>query len=157
MLDVPCGDYNWMKTIDLGDCEYIGGDIVEEIIEEDKKLYTTDKVTFQVLDMTKDDIPKVDMIFCKDCFQHLSYENVALAINNFKRSGSKYMFASSFPKTWRNHDIHDGDYRPLNICKKPFNLPKPIYKFREKSIAEGVESDKYMYLYSLDSIPEIVL
>lgn len=156
MLDIPCGDYNWMKTIDKK-CHYIGSDIVKDIIKNNQEQYTSDKVSFQVLDMTKDSLPKVDMIFCKDCFQHLSYENVAAAINNFKRSGSKYLLVSSFPRTWRNHDIYDGDYRPLNICIKPFNLPKPIYKFREVSISAGVSSDKYMYLYEIVSLPEIVL
>ena len=156
MLDIPCGDYNWMKVVDKK-CDYIGADIVEEIVENNQKLYSSDKVSFQIIDMTKGAIPKVDMIFCKDCFQHLSYENVALAINNFKKSGSKYLLVSSFPKTWRNHDIYDGDFRPLNIRKKPFNLPKPIYKFKEESVAEGVETDKYMYLLNLDAIQEITL
>lgn len=154
MLDIPCGDYNWMKEINKK-CTYIGGDIVKEIIEKDNKLYASDQVSFQVLNMTTDTLPKVDMIFCKDCLQHLSHENVILAINNFKKSGSKYLFVSSFPRTWRNHDIYDGDYRPLNVRKKPFNLPKPIFKFREESIAEGVESDKYMYLFELSSVQEI--
>lgn len=156
MLDIPCGDYNWMKNVEK-DCLYIGGDIVEGIIKSDNEKYKSDNVMFQVLNMTQDQLPKVDLIFCKDCLQHLCYENVALALNNFKKSGSKYLLVSSFPRTWRNHDIYDGDYRPLNVCKKPFNLPSPIYKFRELSIAEGVESDKYMYLYELSSIPEIKL
>ncbi|NDW10783.1 class I SAM-dependent methyltransferase [Dysgonomonas sp. 520] len=156
MLDVPCGDYNWMKLVDLK-CNYIGGDIVSEIIESNQQLYASDKVNFQVLDITKDDLPKVDMIFCKDCLLHLSYENVAKALNNFKKSGSKYLLVSNYSRTWRNHDIHNGDYRPLNIRRKPFSLPKPIYRFREKSVAEGVESDKYMYLYLMDSIPDIIL
>lgn len=156
MLDIPCGDYNWMNFVEK-DCSYIGGDIVEDIIKRNQDKHSSDKVSFQVLNMTQDSLPKVDMIFCKDCLQHLTYENVAAALNNFKKSGSKYLFVSSFPKTWRNHDIYDGDYRPLNVCKKPFNLPQPIYKFREESIAEGVESDKYMYLYELDSIPSIKL
>ncbi|MDR1323847.1 MAG: class I SAM-dependent methyltransferase, partial [Candidatus Margulisbacteria bacterium] len=29
-LDVPCGDYNWMKEIDKSTITYIGGDIVQE-------------------------------------------------------------------------------------------------------------------------------
>jgi hypothetical protein len=154
MLDAPCGDYHWMQAVPKGDCLYIGGDIVPDIIEEDRKKYQSDKVRFVEMDITKDDLPKVDMIFCKDCFQHLSYENVKAALNNFKRSGSKYLFVSSFPRTWRNHDIFDGDYRPLNLCAKPLSLPKPIYKVREESFCvEGVEIDKYMYLYELDSIP----
>lgn len=157
MLDIPCGDYNWMKEVPKGDCVYIGGDIVEDIVQKNNELYASDKVSFKVINMTQDELPKVDLIFCKDCLQHLCYENVALALNNFKRSGAKYLLVSSFPRTWRNHDIYDGDYRPLNICIKPFNYPKPIYRFREKSIAEGVECDKDMFLYDLSMVPEIKL
>src|SRR4030042_5762513 len=32
-LDVPCGDFNWMQHIDFGDIEYIGGDVVEKLVE----------------------------------------------------------------------------------------------------------------------------
>jgi hypothetical protein len=42
MLDVPCGDYNWMKTVEKT-CSYIGGDIVMEVIENNQKLYASEK------------------------------------------------------------------------------------------------------------------
>lgn len=32
MLDLPCGDYNWMSEVDLGGIFYRGADIVEELI-----------------------------------------------------------------------------------------------------------------------------
>ena len=32
MLDAPCGDYNWMPHVDLGSTNYIGCDIVPELI-----------------------------------------------------------------------------------------------------------------------------
>ncbi|CAE6935807.1 hypothetical protein [Paraburkholderia domus] len=28
VLDVPCGDFNWMRHVDLGDIDYIGADFV---------------------------------------------------------------------------------------------------------------------------------
>ena len=28
MLDVPCGDFNWMSKVDIQDVIYVGGDIV---------------------------------------------------------------------------------------------------------------------------------
>jgi hypothetical protein len=151
-LDVPCGDYNWMKEVDKKDVVYIGGDIVEEIIIKNNHNYKTDTVSFQVIDITKDNLPKVDMIFCKDCLQHLSYNNVFKALLNFKRSNSKYLLTSSYPLTWYNWDISDGDYRPLNLRKRPFHLPKPIEAILEDSKGKQVEADKYMYLYKLDDI-----
>src|SRR5215213_5906369 len=31
LLDIPCGDFHWMKTVDLGIDRYIGADIVPEL------------------------------------------------------------------------------------------------------------------------------
>ena len=33
LLDVPCGDFNWMRHVDLPVREYIGGDIVPPLID----------------------------------------------------------------------------------------------------------------------------
>jgi len=152
MLDVPCGDYNWMKEVQKN-CTYLGGDIVADIVKKNIQLYSSDTVLFQQIDITTDLLPKVDLIFCKDCLQHLSYDKIKDALNNFKRSGSNYLLVTSYPKTWRNYDIYDGDYRALNLLIKPFYLPKFILKIKEESKVEGVEIDKTMYLYDLKSIP----
>lgn len=152
MLDVPCGDYNWMQYVEKK-CQYIGGDVVPSIIEKNQAQYSSANVQFRFIDITKDPLPQVDLIFCKDCFQHLSYQNVKRAINNFKLSGSKWLLVTSYPKTIRNHDIYDGDYHPLNLFKKPFSFPKSIVKVQELSKAKDVESDKTMYLFSLAEIP----
>jgi hypothetical protein len=37
ILDIPCGDFNWMKKVDLENIDYIGADIVEDLIEKNKK------------------------------------------------------------------------------------------------------------------------
>lgn len=151
VLDVPCGDYNWMKEVDKTAISYIGGDIVAAIIENNSKNYSAENVKFVVLDITKDKLPKVDMILCKDCLQHLSDENVRRALVNFKKSGTKYLFTTSYPRTWINWDIADGDYRPLNLRIAPFHLPKPIFKMREYTTRNN-EPDKCMYLYELTKI-----
>jgi hypothetical protein len=148
-LDIPCGDYNWMKEVYKNNVIYIGGDIVNELIDENNKKYGGGgEVSFKVLDITKDILPTVDMIFCKDCLQHLSYENVFKAMKNFKKSNSKYLLVTSYPLTISNWDIFDGDSRPLNLRKKPFNLPTPLQKIHETSVSV----DKWMYLYKLDDI-----
>jgi SAM-dependent methyltransferase len=151
-LDVPCGDYNWMSKVEKK-CHYFGGDIVPALIQKNQKKYASPLVQFRVIDITKDPLPQVDLIFCKDCFQHLSYQNIKKAINNFKSSGSKWLLVTSYPKTLRNHDIYDGDYHPLNLFKKPFYFPKPILKIWEQSKAPDVEIDKTMYLFELKDIP----
>src|ERR1035437_7820532 len=32
MLDLPCGDFNWMRNVDLNDIDYTGADIVIDLI-----------------------------------------------------------------------------------------------------------------------------
>jgi hypothetical protein len=151
-LDVPCGDYNWMKTVPKDGVCYIGGDIVEELIGQNNKKYKTENVSFNVMDITQDNLPAADMIFCKDCLQHLSYESIFKALINFKKSNSKYLLTTSYPLTLSNWDIIDGDYRPLNLRIKPFNLTMPIEKIYETPNGAGVEKDKYMYLYKMEDI-----
>lgn len=150
MFDAPCGDYNWMKAVDKK-CSYMGGDIVPEMIANNQKLYGSSHVQFKVVDITKDILPKVDLIFCRECLQHLSYDSVKKALENFKKSGSTYLLVTSFSKTWRNYDIYDGDYRALNLRKKPFCLPRPVLVIKEDVIAT-LGFDKSMVLYKLDSI-----
>ena len=41
ILDAPCGDYNWFRLIPRSDVSYIGGDIVEPLIQRNQELYTT--------------------------------------------------------------------------------------------------------------------
>jgi SAM-dependent methyltransferase len=151
-LDVPCGDYNWMKHVDKHNIIYIGGDIVSEIIEQNNLKYKEKNVSFRVIDITTDILPTVDMIFCKDCLQHLSDKKTFKALRNFKRSGSKYLLTTSYPLTLSNWDILDGAYRSLNLRIKPYNFPQPLEKIHEKSKGYQMEKDKYMYLYKLADI-----
>src|SRR5688500_1614611 len=32
LLDAPCGDFNWMRLVDLGEIRYTGVDVVSELI-----------------------------------------------------------------------------------------------------------------------------
>lgn len=150
ILDIPCGDYNWMKYVDKGNLKYIGADIVEELIEINKTKYPG--IDFRVIDLTKDELPQVDLIFCKDCLQHLSYQNIFLAIENIKRSKSKYLLTTSYPLTIRNCDINTGDCYSMNLHRKPFYFPKHIDKIKEPLRIAGNEIDKTMYLWEIDKL-----
>lgn len=149
ILDIPCGDYNWIKNVDLGKVSYIGADIVEPLVKRNKELYNN--IDFRLLDLTKDILPKVDLIFVRDCLGHLSNDNVLLAIKNCKESGSKYLLATSFTKWNFNPDIEDGGWKCINLMISPFNL-NPIYLINE-NCQEGYPNynDKCMILFQLNS------
>ena len=94
VVDIPCGDFNWMKEVNLSGIDYIGGDIVPKLIEENKIKYSNFK--FEVMDVTTTQLPKVDLVFVRDCLGHLSDANVLKAVENIKKSGSKYLLTTSF-------------------------------------------------------------
>ncbi len=147
MLDIPCGDFNWMKEVDLSEVAYMGADIVEQLIESNNIKYT-DK-TFSVLNLIEDDLPKVDLVFVRDCLGHLSNENVLKALENIKRSGSKYLLATSFTKWSQNPDIVDGGWKCINLMIAPFYM-NPMYLINE-DCKEGYPhyNDKCMLLFDL--------
>lgn len=149
ILDIPCGDFYWMRDVDLNGISYIGGDVVDELIAETKAKYETDGISFEVLDVIKDDLPKSDIVFVRDCFVHFSFEQIKEAIENIKRSGSKYLLTTSFVDHKENKDIIMGEWRRLNLETKPFNL-KAIYRINEKCTqGNGRARDKSLILIEL--------
>ena len=44
ILDIPCGDFNWMREVDLSNLVYYGADIVDSLIEENIKKYDGSKI-----------------------------------------------------------------------------------------------------------------
>lgn len=126
MLDVPCGDFHWMKEVRLDGIDYLGGDIVEELVKDNQTRYGSPERRFIHLDILKGDIPKVDLIFCRDCLVHFSSRHIWDAIANFKASGSKYLAATTFLELYDNLEIPTGQHRPLNLMAPPFSFPEPV-------------------------------
>ncbi len=151
MLDVPCGDFFWMKTLDLP-LQYIGADIVEELVRKNQERFGSERRSFLHLDLTQSDLPKVDLILCRDCLVHLSYSDILRAIRNMRRSGSKYLLTTSFIHVDRNDDIPTGAWRPINLQKTPFEFPNPIQWVDEKCPIPGYE-DKHLGLWEISELP----
>ena len=132
LLDAPCGDFNWMRHTQLGIERYIGADIIPDLIARNRELYGNNDVEFLLLDLTRDKLPRVDVILCRDCLIHFSYRHIANAIRNFKRSGSSFLLTNSYPAWRENENIRTGDFRPLNLARPPFNFPMPLRQINEK-------------------------
>src|SRR3972149_4870646 len=84
MLDIPCGDFNWLRTIDFNSILYLGADIVHEIIVENKKKYSTINRSFVKRDILKNSLPKADLVLCRDLLVHFSNKDVLKALKNIK-------------------------------------------------------------------------
>lgn len=149
-LDLPCGDFNWMHKVDLSAINYVGGDIVESIVDENNRKFKSQRMKFQVLNIITDQLPEADLLLCRDCFVHLSNAKVMQALENIKKQKIKYLLTTSFPATKHNVDILTGEWRPLNLELPPFNL-RPVALFNE-GCTENEErdySDKTLLLIKL--------
>ena len=153
LIDAPCGDFNWMKDTDLGVEQYIGVDIIPNLVARNQSLYGNDGRRFALLDLTRDNLPRVDVILCRDCFIHFSYKHIAAAIKNFQRSRSTYLLTNTYPALQENVNIRTGDFRQLNLLLPPFNFPPPLKQIEEKHPHEAEEFfGKTLALWRLEDL-----
>lgn len=155
MLDAPCGDFNWMKRLDLSKVKYFGADIVEELIDKNNRRYKQKNISFSVIDIVKDKIPTVDLVMVRDCFVHLPNSDIMKALNNIKKSGSKYLLTTNF--FWKNmpvnKDIKVGDWRRIDLTSAPFYFKHPEQIIIEGNI-QSYDRDKTMSLWLVEEIPD---
>jgi len=151
VLDIPCGDFNWMKHIDLKNVEYTGADIVEAIVNENDKRYGNQQRKFVLLDIVKDKLPKSDLILCRDCLVHLTDYEVKKVLQNIKDSEAEFLLATTFPGQKGNVRIGRDHWRPINLQIKPFCLPPPILLIRENEQDERY-ADKSLGFWQINDI-----
>ena len=157
LLDAPCGDFYWMKEVALGDISYTGIDIVSEIVNRTAELYAGPGRRFLLCDLVEDALPKCDLILCRDCLVHLSYDETRRAIDNCRKSGATWLLTTTFTGPRENHDIVTGDWRPINLERAPYNFPPPVEVINEESdeVDEvlGAFPDKSLGLWRFADVP----
>ncbi len=162
-LDVPCGDFNWIQHIINKDIQYVGGDIVTELITLNKKKFIDSNIEFIELNLIEDSLPQADLMLCRDCLIHLSNNNIKKFLNNFINSEIKYLLVTSYEtnldkkKIGYNSEIKDGDFRPTFLMEEPFKLPVPITKILDKDVEHRNKPNLkcYLYLYSKNQLKVI--
>jgi hypothetical protein len=122
-LDAPCGDFNWMKEVEMPGTRYIGCDIVPEMIAELNIKYGREFREFNILDIVSGPIPHADLWLCRDVLFHLSNDDVLQTLQNFVNSNIPWILTSTHPDGENKRDIQSGGFRLLNLESAPFNLP----------------------------------
>jgi hypothetical protein len=157
LLDLPCGDFSWMATIDLPVERYIGADLLPELIAPLEQRYGNVRRQFMVLDLTRDPLPAADLLLCRDCLVHLSLADIRLALRNVARSRIAWLLTTTFPDGGENEDIVTGDWRVLDLERPPFLFPPPIRLLNEGCTEGGGRfADKSLGLWwagDLASLP----
>lgn len=154
LLDIPCGDFYWMKEVDLRGIMYLGADIVGALIERNRQLFSAGNINFLKLDITDDELPPADLILCRDCLVHFSNADALRAIANIKRSGAGYLLTTTFTNREANQDIATGEWRALNLEAPPFNFPPPLEVINEGYMGQGgAWADMSQGLWKIADLP----
>lgn len=153
LLDIPCGDFYWMKHVNLDGVFYTGADVVDPLIERNQVIFGGMNRRFLRLNLLKDHLPQVDLIFCRDCLIHFSDQDVKQALKQICESDSTYLLTTTYPEHKDNPIIITGQWRPLNLEQAPFYLPAPLEKINERcSEGEGEYKDKSLGLWSIATL-----
>jgi len=128
IIDVPCGDFNYMSKVNLDDIEYLGLDISENAINLCNLKNNNSNINFKVFDATIEKLPYADLILIKDLFLHLSFEHINKILDNVKSSGCKYFATSRY--AYGNEINRDKTSsltaRSIEITTEPFNFNYPF-------------------------------
>ena len=170
MLDIPCGDFNWMSYVPFPKgFHYIGADVVPELIEETQKRHGNGGREFCVLDLVNDELPPVDLLFVRDLFIHLSLAVCRKAIENIARANFKYAMFTHDPISVRypptgNIEIERAqgganfEFRPVSMMLAPFGFPASIDHITEHlDHSPGWHGQKQVALWTKEQIVGAVL
>jgi hypothetical protein len=155
IFDAPCGDFNWMSDfiVNNNKLKYFGVDIVEPLIQKLSEKYKKNShLDFACMDITMDNYPEADLMICRDCLFHLSYNEIFKILMKFKDSKIKYFLTTShINKGFINKDIDNGDFRKIDLFIEPFNFEQNyLYK-----ISDGLD-DRYLYLWTREQITDFI-
>jgi hypothetical protein len=153
IFDAPCGDLNWMKLL-LAQVKinYIGGDIVKEIISSHISSYKDSSTDFIHIDLIKDKFPSADLMICRDCLFHLSFEDTRALLNNFINSNIPYLLTTTHKNvsSFQNQNIQTGGYREIDLFSAPYLFDiNPIERIDDWKYPEP---EREMCLWSRDQI-----
>jgi hypothetical protein len=157
LLDAPCGDVTWIMDCVQG-LDYIGVDIVPSLIVANTNRAARGEIPgrFVLADITTDPLPLADVVLCRDCLVHLSFDNIRRSVGRFRASGAKWLLTTTFPEWAINSDCEDGDWRALNLQRPPFDWPPPLQLINERcDESDGGWRDKSLALWRLADLAEI--
>lgn len=125
LVDIGCGETNWIGGLSAHLDLYIGVDIAPSAIQE-ARLRRPDRPNQLVVegDGFVDPLPRVDAILCKDVLTHYPLADALAALRHFLSADPRYLLLSTTTGA-ANAETALGYWRPLDLMAPPFSLPPP--------------------------------
>lgn len=128
ILDLGCGDFRVGKTLINDDVRYIGVDVVQGLINHNRKHYQSANVSFYQCDIVNDNLPDADIVLVRQVLQHLDNESIVKILDKIR----KYkicLITEHHTRGNPNEDKTTGfSIRKggIHLDKQPFNVGKAI-------------------------------
>ncbi|MFN8981506.1 MAG: glycosyltransferase [Alphaproteobacteria bacterium] len=120
VVDLGCGDWQFSRFINWGGVAYAGFDVVPSVIERNSKEFSADNIRFSVF-RSLNDLPKADLLLCKDVLQHLPNDLIRQYLAFFRtRFKAMLITNDDYPEEAINRDIRIGGWRCLRLEREPF-------------------------------------
>jgi hypothetical protein len=126
LVEISCGHCSWLRGDEPGLAQYTGIDLNPGMIEQNRRDFAAQKWDFEIIDAVSADIPAADAVLYRDYLEHLPIEDIDNALLRIRRSGARYLIATNHDGTADNCVNDQGNWRPLNLMRAPFNLPVPV-------------------------------
>ncbi|MBU2929098.1 class I SAM-dependent methyltransferase [Winogradskyella psychrotolerans] len=157
VCDLGCGDFNIGKHLTKYTQRYIGIDIVENLIERNKKLFKAENLEFYGLNIVDDELPKADCIILRQVLQHLSNAEILKIVKKLPKY--KYIILTEHLPEGNftpNKDIISGQgirikkQSGVDVLAAPFNLKIKKVKILNEIIPEDNKGVIVTTLYIFD-------
>jgi SAM-dependent methyltransferase len=153
LLDAGCGDFHWLGRADLPVREYVGVDVVPDLIAEVRNRYSRPGRTFLSADITRDRLPPADFVLCREVLMHFPDEDILAAVSNLKRTRARWLLTTTFVDRRANEQIELGAWRPLNLEAPPFNFQPPLRLLDDTPLVDREQFlDKRLALWELPTL-----
>lgn len=125
VVDIGCGDWEFSKKINWAGINYTGYDVVQSVIRKNRKRFGSPSIKFVHADAVFLNIPKADLLICKDVLQHLPNADIQVMIGQLHKFKHCLITNDVHPihLTSHNHDINRGGYHFVDLANEPFKLP----------------------------------
>lgn len=131
VVDLGCGDFSVGRRIVEGtDADYIGVDVVSELIAHHSKTFVDPRVSFLCANIITDDLPVADLCLIRQVLQHLTNDEIAEVLKRLAHF-PKVIIAEDIPSQPISFNLdmtHGPDARAdfgsgVYIDRPPFSFP----------------------------------
>lgn len=141
IVDCGCGDWQLMRHIDLAGVDYLGIDLVPDVVARNQSEFGRPGIRFELGNFSEMDLLSADLVLCKDVLQHLPNKNVF----RFLAGLDRFKYALLTNDLGRNTDrdatlaASSWHFAPIDLTAAPFNL-----RAREVCRTMGIKSTLLM-------------